>query len=347
MSSSSNINQINDRQNARLEVGRSLVEMEQSAILELFEFYFDKNLEPFRFHAGTNGIEKSIIFNNKKYVTAAVEVEGFEMNIMGRLPRPKITVLNTDFIVSSIMKDYSDFTDSRFVRIKIFLKNLDNANFENNINPFGNPNPLAVISADKFLVSQKLVENNKLVQFELITPFDLESLQIATRAIYGRYCYWQYRGSGCGYKGDLICNDDDTEFLFPPTLNFHIRDSLGNFVVNNSYADTVNRLLWNVNSISYSLGDVVALSNEDYAGVKDPPYSFYVCVSAHISSIHNKPNTYSKFWQKDGCSKTIAACKKRFDSFSTKNGLINNDFFVMNGILPFGGFPGTDTFRYE
>ena len=197
---------------ARIRVGKSLIDVEPSAILEFYELYFDADQQPFRFHAGTNNLSKDVIWNGNSYYATAIEVEGFEANTMGRLPRPKVTVANTDYIMSNILRQFSDFRYAKFVRIKVFLKHIDAENFDGSENPFGVSDPLSYISRETYLVSQKIIENRNLIQFELITPFDLESLQTATRAIYGRYCYWQYRGSGCGYKGDVICTENDAAF---------------------------------------------------------------------------------------------------------------------------------------
>lgn len=332
------------RKAARIEVGKSLIQLEQTAILELYEFYFDPNFAPFRFHGGTNGIVKDIIYSGNKYSAIAVETEGFESNIMGRLPRPKVTVANIDGTISSIMRNYSDFRDSRFVRIKVFLKHIDNENFEGNVNPFGVPNSLMYISKEKFLVSQKLIENSKLVQFELITPFDLESLQTATRAIYGRYCYWQYRGCGCEYKGDLIEKDDGTSFTFQPLQ--HIRNTSISFA-SQTYQDTALFYLWKLDTL-YSVGDIVSIKNSDFAGLKDPPFTWFVCVQKHTSETKLIPGSEAqKYWQKDGCNKTMLACRKRFGNIYNSDKTVINDSIVNNGVLPFGGFPGTDSFRYE
>ena len=202
--------------NARINLGKSFIDLEPSAIIELYELYFSIEEQPFRFHAGTNNLTKDIVWNGNSYYSTAIEVEGFEASMAGRLPRPKLTVANTDFIISNILRDYSDFRNSKFVRIKLFLKNLDNINFDDGENPFGTADPLAYISKEKYLISQKIIENKQLVQFELITPFDLQSLETATRAIYGRYCYWQYRGSGCNYQGDLVCKENNEDFIVPP-----------------------------------------------------------------------------------------------------------------------------------
>lgn len=332
------------RKSARIQVGIALIELEQTAIMELFEFYFDPNIAPFRFHAGTNGIQKDIIYAGNKYTAIAVETEGFEVNIMGRLPRPKITIANIDQIVTNIMRNYSDFRDSRFVRLKVFLKHIDNENFENNQNPFGQPNELMYISREKFLVSQKIAENTKLVQFELITPFDLENLQTASRSIYGRYCYWQYRGCGCEYKGDLIETDEGKQFKIQPIK--HIRQDAVSFKVN-TYNDTALYYLWAIDKV-YTAGDIACVQNSDFSGLKDPPFTWFVCIKSHTAEAKAFPSSdKDEYWQKDGCNKTMLACKKRFGTIFNKDLNINNDASMVNSVLPFGGFPGTDSFRYE
>lgn len=332
---------------ARKQLGNSLLDLEPTSILEFYELHFDIDIEPYRFHSGTNNLIKNIIWNGNEYFATAIEVEGFEANTMGRLPRPKVTVANSDYIISNILRDYSDFRNGKFIRLKVFLKHLDNENFEENQNPFGSSNPLNYISKETYLVSQKIIENKQLIQFELITPFDLQSLETATRSIHGRYCYWQYRGSGCGYEGDLICQENNLDFDVSP--NFHIKNELGTFLKQN-YLDSIIQYKWQLEK-NYSIGDIVFIENLDFNGFKDPPRTFFVCLKNHISSRFTDPNTSYDLWQKDGCSKTISACKKRFSNrnyVSKSNQYIAyNDFDTNNGIMPFGGFPGTDKFNYE
>lgn len=352
---------------ARQQVGRALVEIEQSAIVELYELYFDVTQLPFRFHAGTNNLTKDIIWNGNTYYSSAIEVEGFEANMLGRLPRPKVSVANTDYIISNILREYSDFRDGKFVRVKLFLKHLDNENFDDNINPFGQPDPLMYISKEKYLISQKLSENKHSIQFELITPFDLQSLETATRAIYGRYCYWQYRGMGCNYQGDLICQENDKDFGVAPnrtkTANGvaagqFIRDSSGKFA-NGTFGATIKKFIWTENK-QYDKGDIVYVNNIDLNGIKDPPQTWFVCADSHFSSRVLIPTKNPKLWLRDGCSKTLEGCKKRFSSVnknffyqsskvidSVNTYIAYNDSDTVNNVLPFGGFPGTDNFRYE
>lgn len=330
---------------ARKALGLSFVDLEPTAILELFEFYFAADQPPFRFHAGTNNLKKDIVWNKNSYYASAIEVDGFEANINGRLPRPKITASNKDYTISNILRDYSDFRNGKFVRIKVFLKHLDAVNFDDGQNPFGTPSNLMYISREKYLVSQKIMENKQVVQFELITPFDLQSLQTATRGIYGRYCFWQYRGMGCNYQGDVICKEDDSEFLAAP--NARIKNEAGSLVFS-TIEDTIKFFLW-VENKSYNAGDVVCLYNIDLNGLKDPPVTWFVCRIPHKSSITSVPNKAFDKWDKDGCSKTLSACKKRFlaDTFVASKYTSYNDSIQGGKILPFGGFPGTDKFQYD
>ena len=334
---------------ARYEIGRSLVDLEPSAIIELYELYFNVGEQPFRFHAGTNNLTKNIVWNDNSYYATAIEVEGFEANIMGRLPRPKVTVSNSEYVISSILRDYSDFRNGKFVRIKLFLKHLDDINFDGESNPFGKSDPLAYISKEKYLVSQKILENKQIIQFELITPFDLQSLETATRAIYGRYCYWQYRGLGCNYQGDVICQENDKSFSAAPSraTGQYLKDESGLFK-KGTFNETIKEFKWEINK-SYARGDICYVDNIDFNGYKDPARTFFVCIQPHVSSKFILPNKSLDFWQKDGCSKTINSCKKRFrNPYYVGNGYTSyNDSDTVNGVMPFGGFPGTDKFRYE
>jgi hypothetical protein len=187
------------------------------------------------------------------------------------------------------------------------------------------------------------MENKQIIQFELITPFDLQSLETATRAIYGRYCYWQYRGCGCEYKGDLIETDEGKDFSVRPLK--HVRSDAISFT-NGTYNETAIQCLWQEKD--YTAGDIVSIKNSDLSGLKDPPFSWFVCIKSHAANIKLFPGSDDGvYWQKDGCNKTIMACKKRFDNIYNPDTSINNDAFMVNTVLPFGGFPGTDSFRYE
>jgi lambda family phage minor tail protein L len=335
----------------KIRVRDSLTFLEPTAVIELFELFYSPTSDPFRFHPGTNNLS-DVIWNGNRYYPIAVDTSDFESNMTGKLPRPKLTIINTENIFSAILKDYSDLRDSKITRRKVLVRHLDAENFDGSINPFSNTSAGVYVSLETFIISQKMYENKHAIQFELISPFDLQTLDSMNRSIMGRYCYWQYRGLGCGYSGDLICKENNEPFdsgtvnNFKAGLNSYRRK---NGTITSSYRLAAESYKWAEN-ISYAVGDIITVENIDLNGKKDPEFTWFVCVKSHTSSYFLQPNEKPDYWVKDGCSKTISACKKRFLSSFTRddNGRTYlNDSDVTNNTLRFGGFPGTEIFKYE
>ncbi len=342
---------VNSENLRKIKIKDCLNFLEPTAVIELFELYYDVNLEPFRFHPGTNDL-KEITWNEKKYYPIAVDTSEFETSMAGKLPRPRITIINKENIFSALLRDYSDLRDSKITRRKVLVRHLDAENFDNSINPFSNFSTGIYISYETFLLSQKISENKFSIQFELISPFDLQTLDSMNRKIIGSYCYWQYRGLGCNYSGDVICQEDDSDFETTSTIksfktfaNSYVTKT--NTVVSN-YRAAAKSYLW-VENFNYVAGDIITIENIDLNGKKDPEFTWFVCIKNHTSSYFLQPKDNSDYWQKDGCSKKISACKKRFkiNSQNFDGRIIKNDSDVSDNSLRFGGFPGTEIFKYE
>lgn len=342
-----------DSENLRkIKVKDSLTNLEPTAVIELFELFFSPNYAPFRFHAGSNNL-KEILWNSNKYYPLAIDTEGFEANMAGKLPRPKLSISNTENIFSSFLKDFSDLRDAKITRRKVLVRNLDASNFDDSINPFGSSDISLYLSFETFLISQKLVENKNFIQFELISPFDLQSLDSMNRSILGKYCFWQYRGLGCGYSGDLICQENDLDFGIINITGIRAADGIryktkaGTVVT--TLKEAADTYIWTEN-LNYSIGQIACVENIDLNGYKDPRYTWFLCIKEHRSSYFLQPENNPDFWAKDSCSKTINGCKKRFlsdfatDSFGYQ---FKNDSKLSKNQLRFGGFPGTEQFRYE
>lgn len=295
----------------------------------------------FPFHPCSNGLNGKIVLDNIPYLPIAVEVEDFESNIFNRINRPKIRISNEGLTISQVLRRKNDFKHARIERIKIFLKYIDDVNFEGGVNPYGVADPAAEISRDSYIISQKTQENWSLVEFELTAPFDLENFTIPGRLVLSRYCYWQYRGLGCNYFGRPVCQDNNVDFTHIPTGIFN-------------FQTTENE--WNYGKNYYS-GDIAYVSTD-----KDPFRTWHVCKQDHIASENNHPSLDSSPWEKDGCSKTIDSCRKRFANtgitYSGYSGASTGLYTVYNLVpatlnadpanayLPFGGFPGTDKYEY-
>jgi lambda family phage minor tail protein L len=288
-------------------VSRSLLDLQPSAVLEFFKIYPDAVNKPDIYvgiHGGSD-FGGPIIWQGIQYKPVPVESEGFEINGNGQLARPKVRIANVDYLITSLIQNNSDLLYAKIIRKRTFLKYLDDANFDAG-NPFGEADATAEMSEEEFLISQKTAENKLYVEFELTSPLDLENYEINNRLILGRYCSWLYRGEGCNYNGSPKEKEDGENFTIPATTN---------------------KNAWN-STITYNAGDYAYTKNYRLAANSEFVKIFYV--SKVNNNKGNIPDNNPSFWEKDGCSKTMTACKKRFN--------VNK--------LPFGGFPGTDGFSY-
>ena len=291
------------------EVAKSLLDLQPTAILELFKLYPDYQNRPeifFTFHGGSN-FANNVTWQGIQYLPLPVETEGFGVFADGTLPRPKIRVGNANKIVTVFLEKYSDFKNAAIFRKKVFLKHLDDVNFDGG-NPFGVANPDAEISEEKYFFGQKTIENHSYVEFELNSPLDLDNFGVNERTISAKYCYWQYRGLGCQYAGKPIEKADGLPFT-------NVDNEVVAVNVNDEF-DSEN-LLYS-SSESYSAGDSVFLENQKVIVSRnsdnEPIFhkTYYVCVSGNDSSDPQHPEGNDSFWQKDGCSKKIQACQKRY-----------------------------------
>lgn len=338
-------------------ISRDLIDIEPTAILEFYQLYpntADRPNDCFYFHPCSLGLTQQIVLGGRPYFPLAVEVEDFETNIFNRIARPRIRVGNQGLVISDILLKNNDFKYAKIVRKKIFIKYIDDVNFDGGVNPFGIADSNAEISNETFIISQKLQENKNFVEFELTAPFDLENFNIPGRLILGRYCYWQYRGMGCNYFGRPVCQENDQQFTYLPTGNAPI--ALGQGFDSN----TLNLEYQEGRSEPYKPGDVVFVRTD-----KDPFVTYYVCKEQHIPSVNTHPSLDASPWEKDGCSKLISACRKRFvntgiyysgksqQGTPTEITAVNNvppslagENKSSNFYLPFGGFPATDNYSY-
>lgn len=310
-------------------IASSLLDIQPTAVLEFFRIYPDTISKPDMFISVHGG---SVFGNNVKwqgieYIPVPVEGEGFEVNGNGQLSRPKIRIANKDYLISNLLQNNYDFKNAKIVRKRTFLKYLDDDNFEGG-NPFGSQDFTAEISNETFLIGQKTAENKVYVEFELTSPLDLENFEVTNRQILAKYCYWTYRGHGCNYSGKPIERENGYNFTDVDKADVAPEEPATTFLTNSQY-------LWN-STESYTKKRIVYLENPkifinknpaDNNSYEGPLRTWYVCVA---DNVNKNPQANPTNWQKDGCTKKISACKKRF----------------VNKIIPFGGFPGTDGFGY-
>jgi len=295
-------------------VASNLLDLQPTAILELFRVYPDRINKPtlfLGFHGGAV-YDQSITWQGVQYLPLAIESEGFDILADGKLARPKIRVVNKNNIITNFLQNYKDFKNAKIIRKRVSVKFIDDENFEGG-NPFGTPDPKAELTDETWLMGRKTQESKIFVEFELNSPLDLENFTVNNRSIVSKFCYWQYRGEGCRYAGLPIERDDGEGFLDPtggPVVPNYRKPA--NSPV--SFFDDPSAL-WSVGR-EYVKGDVVIQESPtitlpaapNQAG--QPLKTVFVCVADNSGQ---SPDGNPSYWQKDGCTKKLSACRKRFN----------------------------------
>jgi len=203
-----------------------------SQIIELFELEFSQSLhnssDIYRFHAGLNatGLTQPVVFAGKTYAPFPIEAEGFEYNSKGTLPRPVIRVSNALSSISALLLSVNykspgnDLCGAKLTRIRTLARFLDHANFAGGVNPYGQPDPEAIMPLEIYYVDRKVVENRTLVEFELASSFDLAGVRAPKRQCMSNLCPWVYRSAECGYTGTVYFNENDTAVTLVAATNF-------------------------------------------------------------------------------------------------------------------------------
>jgi lambda family phage minor tail protein L len=202
---------------AVMAVAEDLQAIAPSAIIELFELQLVSDLhgsnDLYRFHAGVNAelTYNDLVWNGNTYLRFPVQVEGFEWNGQGQLPRPKLAVSNLNSTITAILllvnqtTPGNDLLGAKLTRIRTLAKYLDNVNFEGGVNPSGAVDATAEFPRDIYYIARKTTETRDVVEFECAAAFDLQNLKAPRRLCINNVCQWQYRSAiGCGYDSTEI-----------------------------------------------------------------------------------------------------------------------------------------------
>lgn len=182
-----------------IKVSKELQSLAPSAIIELFELQVGENKNDWLyFHAGTNELSGNVVWQGQTYIALPIQVEGFNINSQGSLPRPTLTIANIQGLFSSLIRKYDDLIGVKILRKRTFARYLDAVNF-----PKGNPHadPNVEFPTDIWYIDKKVVENKYTIQWELASAFDLQGVQLPRRQVIQNYCQWIYRSGECGYDG--------------------------------------------------------------------------------------------------------------------------------------------------
>jgi len=284
-------------------IASSLLELQPTAIIELFLLYFNTVDNPNAFIAfhGGSVYNKGIVWQGVEYLPIPVETDGFEVNANGQLARPKMRISNKDYFATDLLINNDDLQFAKIIRKRTFIKYLDDVNFDGG-NPWGQADASAELSNDTFVVGQKTAENKSFIELELTSPLDLENFEVNNRLIMSRYCSWHYRGNGCNYNGIPVATEEGEKLTIADPIDW--------------FTNQANKA-WSIQK-AYASGDAAYIENQKII-VNDPSglgtgfaKIWYVCQSGHSSSSLTIPDKNPSLWKRDGCNKKLDGCKLRF-----------------------------------
>ena len=110
-----------------------------------------------------------------------IEAEGFEYKGDGGLPRPTIRIANLNSNITQLLLGVNavtpgnDLNGAQVTRIRTLSRFLDGINWENGINPYGNPSTdeAAQMPKEVYYIDRKVTETRDLVEFEMVSSLDL------------------------------------------------------------------------------------------------------------------------------------------------------------------------------
>ena len=322
--------------------------------------YFPIGIEAASFTASAQGLPRPLLKISNKNISQDVS----NTNHKG-------TVLDT---LSTYNKYFNDMTNARVVRRTIFAKFLDGDNFpeNNNVNPWGTRSSGAGAADDSayefssqlFFISKKANETKESIEYELTSSLDVENVMIPNRTILGSYCSWCYRGEGCYFTGPAVSTElDDENFMMGPGQSYENSAALnkvrgkraarsGGTSVIGEYDYTQEIGDWTIGA-QYRAGDLVKTPPSSGGGgfmdgtkqiqlggdgrlVQKHDITVWVCITDNTASLSNAPEKKSGNWVADQCSKSIDACRMRFNNKYTKNKNIR-----------FGGYPATEGYESD
>ena len=186
-------------------VAPELSDLSPTSIIDLYELETFASLHgvnsTYRFHAGLTlkTPNTGVTWNGNQYTRYPIEVEGFEYRGDGQLPRPKVRVSNLFSLLSLLMIEINadnpgnDLCGAKLTRIRTLARYLDGVNFPGNTNPYGTPDPTAEAPREIYYVDRKVLENRNIVEFELVSAFDLAGVRAPKRQCIANICQWTYR----------------------------------------------------------------------------------------------------------------------------------------------------------
>jgi lambda family phage minor tail protein L len=296
------------------QTARELVSFTPSTLIELFQLdgsVIDVDIL-YHFYDGSNNNYKPLVFDGIEYTPFPIKMEQVDKDGKGQPVRPKLTVSNINGFVSALLLGNSNLIGAKVSRKRVFVRTLDAVNFPNGVNPWGTPDPTAIVSNDVFCVNRKVQENPEVVEFELATPIEIDNVKLPRRQILATMGTCRYRDAEtCGYSSLPVADKNNKSFTAagPQGYGFTLVDK-GAWSASTTYNQ--GDYVYRISTLTQTAGDKI----------------FYVC---NVNGTVGDKPSISTNWIADFCPKTIAGCKLRYPT----------------GPLQIGNFPGISRSSFQ
>lgn len=127
--------------------------------------------------------QESMVFDGNSYSVIEAEIQGFEWNGQGPLPRPTIRISNVTKLLASAINSANDLVGAKLTRIRTLRKHLDDGS---------DPDTTAVWPTEVYIVDRKAAQNKLFIEFELASAIDQADQKLPGRQ-YLRKCNHRYR----------------------------------------------------------------------------------------------------------------------------------------------------------
>lgn len=187
--------------------------LSQGLVLENLVTLFEIDLSRYglgtgRFTPMTKENYQPLTFKGQTYYPLPVEMTGLARSGDGPAPRPKLSLANTNSVLSGLLIAAGDLAGCQVTRLKTFRRFLDDGI---------DPDPSQTFPPELWVIDRKVVQNKQGVEFELTSLFDQQGVKLPKRQVVKDYCCFVYRlwdaaGSQwlideldpCPYAGDEI-----------------------------------------------------------------------------------------------------------------------------------------------
>lgn len=161
-----------------------------------------------RFYNGTNALTQALVWQGNTYDPMAIQAEGFEVRADGSAPRPTIRVGNVGGLTGAFARMYRNLQGATLIRKRTRAKYLDAVNFAGGVNPTADPT--AALADDVWRFDRVSRRNRLVMEWELVSPIDLEGVLVPGRQIRVSVCGSAYRSAECGYTGGPVAKADNS-----------------------------------------------------------------------------------------------------------------------------------------